>query len=114
MTGYVKDLTPYYNECKVMLAPLRFGAGIKGKLTQSLSRGLPIISTTMGAEGINLIDGKNCLISDDSNEFASKVIEAYTNEKLWQDLSQNGIKVAKDYSPERIRACFETIFSSIL
>jgi len=114
VTGYVKDLTSYYNECRLMLAPLRFGAGVKGKLTQSLSRGLPIICTTVGAEGINLIDGKNCLISDDSIEFASKVIKAYTNEKLWQDLSQNGIKITKDYAPERIRACFETIFSSIL
>jgi len=114
VTGYVKDLTPYYNECKLMLAPLRFGSGVKGKLTQSLARGLPIISTTIAAEGINLIDGKNCMISDDSNEFVSKVIEVYTNEKLWQDLSQNGINLAKDYSPERIRVCFETIFSSIL
>ena len=96
-----------------MLAPIRFGAGVKGKITQSLAMGMPVITTTLGAEGINLEDGKDCMIADSEEDFAKKALEVYSDEKLWKKLSKNGIEVAKEYSPERAKACLEAIISSI-
>ena len=100
ITGFVRDLDPYYDKCRLMLSPIRFGAGIKGKITQSLGKGLPVITNGMGAEGIDLIDGKNCMIADDKTDFANKTIQVYENKELWEKLSKNGLKTAKNYSPE--------------
>jgi len=113
VTGFVKELEPFFKECKVMLAPIRFGAGIKGKITQSLAMGLPVVTSSLGAEGINLEDGKHCMIADSEEDFAKKAIEVYSDEKLWKKLSKNGMDVAKEYSPERAKACLEAIISSI-
>ena len=97
-----------------MLAPLRFGAGVKGKITQSLTRGLPVITTSVGAEGINLVNGECSMVADTKEDFAEKTIQVYSDKNVWEKLSRNGLEVAKEYSPERARACFEAIFSSIL
>jgi len=114
VTGFVKDLTSYYQECKIMLAPLRFGAGVKGKITQSLARGLPIVTTPIGVEGINLVDGKNCIITKKPEDFAKKAVQLYMDKEMWKKLSVNGLEAAKEYSPEKIRACLSATISSIL
>jgi len=111
VTGYVKDISTYLKDCKIMLSPLRYGAGVKGKITQSLSYGLPVITSSMGAEGINFINGENCVISDDTKDFATKTIELYSDEKLWDKLSKNGLKIAQEYSPERARDVLRTMIS---
>lgn len=113
VTGFVKDLQPFYEKCRVMVAPLRYGAGIKGKVTQSLTKGLPLVTTPIGAEGMNLVDGKHCMISENPNEFAEKTIQVHNDEKLWSHLSKNGIDIAQEYSAEKAKACFELIFSSL-
>jgi len=113
VTGFVKDLLPYYKECKVMLAPLRYGAGVKGKITQSLAMGLPIITTSFGAEGINLNDGDSCLIADSKEDFAKKSIQAYNDKTIWEKLSKNGLEISRQYCPENARATLEEMISSI-
>jgi O-antigen biosynthesis protein len=91
VTGYVKDLTPYFDDCRVFVAPLRYGAGIKGKINQSMSYGLPVVATTLGAEGIGLVDGVDALIADVPEQYAEKVIRAYQDEGLWNKLSGNSL-----------------------
>jgi glycosyltransferase involved in cell wall biosynthesis len=113
VTGFVKDLQPFYDKYRVMVAPLRYGAGIKGKVTQSLTKGLPLITTPIGAEGMNLIDGEHCMISENPDEFAEKTIQVYNNEKLWSKLSKNGMDIAQEYSAEKAKASFELMFSSL-
>ena len=114
ITGFVKDLETFYGQFKVMLAPLRFGAGVKGKITQSLAMGLPVVTTSIGAEGIKAADGKNCLIADNPDDFAKKASQVYSKKELWKTLSENGIKSTNEFSPERARACLESIISSIM
>jgi glycosyltransferase involved in cell wall biosynthesis len=87
--GYVPDLMPYLEGCRVFVAPLRYGAGIKGKIAQSMGFGLPVVTTSIGAEGMNLIDGEHVLIADSPAAFASAVVRLYTNDLLWEEMSQN-------------------------
>ena len=87
VTGYVPNVTPYFEKARVFIAPLRFGAGMKGKIGQSMSFGLPIVTTNIGAEGMGLEDGKHVLIADLSPAFADAVVRLYSDEELWQILS---------------------------
>ena len=73
MLGFQKDIAPYFNACRLMVAPLRFGAGIKGKLGTSFSYGLPVVATSIAAEGMYLEHGREVLIADDPQEFADAV-----------------------------------------
>jgi glycosyltransferase involved in cell wall biosynthesis len=89
--GYAPDLTPYLEGCRVFVAPLRYGAGIKGKIGHSMSFGLPVVTTSLGAEGMNLIDGEHVLIADTPAAFASAVLRLYSDDLLWEKMSQNAL-----------------------
>ena len=82
--GYVPDLTPYLDGCRVFVAPLRYGAGMKGKIGQSMGFGLPVVTTSIGAEGMGLIDGEHILIADSPAAFARAVVRLYTDDLLWE------------------------------
>jgi len=108
--GYVKDVKKYLKECRLLIAPLRFGAGMKGKITQSMAYGLVVITTPIGAEGISNENENLMMISESENDFANKTYDAYTNEKLWTEISTNANKYAKiHFTPEVVKAVFETI-----
>jgi len=110
VTGYVEDVSGYFNDSRVFVSPLQHGAGVKGKIGQSFSYGLPVVTTSIGAEGMQLIDGHNALISDSETEFASKVIELYTDKFLWQKLSTNSRQVIREqFSTATIRAALEKV-----
>lgn len=103
VTGYVPDTAIYLNLCKVSLAPLRYGAGMKGKIGEALGRGLPVVTTSIGAEGMKLVSGEHVLIADDPESFAREVLRLYRDRGLWQRLAQNGRDfVARNYSPEAV------------
>ena len=102
VVGYVKDLAPYFNSIRISVAPLRYGAGIKGKLGTSLGFGVPSVATSIAVEGMPLIDGQNICIADIPEEFAQKTIDLYTSEKQWNQLSEAGKNlVIKEYSIEK-------------
>jgi len=92
VTGYVKDLSQYFENCRVFVAPLRYGAGLKGKIGESMAHGLPVVTTSIGAEGMGLEHGENALIADEPGKFARCVMMLYANEELWNRLSKNSIK----------------------
>lgn len=99
IVGYVKNLGDYFNHCRLSIAPLRYGAGIKGKVGTSLSYGVPCVATSMAGEGMGLKDGEEILIADTPQQFAESVINLYSNEALWNKLSTNGFSfVNKHYS----------------
>jgi len=81
--GYVANLELLYNSARVCVAPLRFGAGVKGKVGQSMAYGLPVVATSIGAEGMCLQDGEHLLIGDDPNVFAQHVIALMQDDRLW-------------------------------
>jgi len=115
VTGYVADLAPHFNQCRLSIAPIRYGAGVKGKVISSLSYGLPVVATAIACEGIDLEDEVDVLTADDPAEFAKKVVRLYTDSNLWNKLSQGGFeKVSRDYSMAVTRSFFEQLFASLL
>jgi len=88
--GYQESVDYWFENSRIFVAPLRYGAGVKGKIGQALEFGLPVVTTAIGAEGMGLEDKFTASISDESAEdFATKILELYNNEKLWQTLHSN-------------------------
>ena len=93
--GYVENLEAFLESCLLSVAPLRFGAGVKGKITQSMSWGLPVVSTAIGAEGMHLTHEKNVLVADRAAGFAKHIVQLHLDRDLWERLSQNGLKTVQ-------------------
>jgi O-antigen biosynthesis protein len=71
---------------------LRWGAGVKGKINQSVGFGVPVVATSLAVEGMMLTDYQDILIADEPKDFARALIELYESEELWNRLSENGVK----------------------
>lgn len=88
--GFVPDIEPYFQSSRAFVAPIRFGAGVKGKVGDSLSYGLPLVTTNIGAEGMGLTNREQAMIADSAEDFARAVVELYQDRELWQRLSDKG------------------------
>jgi glycosyltransferase involved in cell wall biosynthesis len=86
-----------------MVAPLRYGAGMKGKVTQSLGAGLPVVTTTIGAEGLDVIDGEEMLIADDPDAFAERIVALHGDPDGWRRLSDKGLALAERVCSPRVQ-----------
>jgi len=95
--GHVPDVTPFFDGCRLTVAPIRYGAGVKGKINQSLAYGLPVVATTEAAEGMFLEDGKSVLLADEPEKFAESVLRLYRDPVLWQRLSAGGLAVMEEH-----------------
>jgi glycosyltransferase involved in cell wall biosynthesis len=82
---------------KLSIAPLRYGAGVKGKINSSMSFGVPVVASTMAAEGMGLVDGEDVLIGDTPESFADQVLLACRDEALWNRLSDGGKRNIEKY-----------------
>ena len=91
--GYIHDVSDYFESAKVFVAPLRYGAGMKGKIGHSLEYGLPVVTTDIGAEGMGLIDGENALIANTEEEFAEAILALYKNKDTWDKVHQGSMQV---------------------
>ena len=101
VTGYLPEVAEIFHSCRVFVAPLRFGSGMKGKIGQALSYGVPVVTTSVGAEGMELENGRQALIADSAPVFAEAVIDLNRDADLWQRLSDNGFEhVRRNFTPE--------------
>lgn len=97
--GYQKSVDYWFENARIFVAPLRYGAGVKGKIGQALEFRLPVITTGIGAEGMSLEDKKTALISDENPQnFADKILELYTDGNLWQTLHKNSLQPLSKFS----------------
>lgn len=99
--GFVDVVEPYFYQSRVFICPVRFGAGVKGKLSQALACGLPVVSTTVGAEGMHLKDGESALIADSAENFAASVVKLYNDKALWEKTHRNIAAVHQKYFSEK-------------
>lgn len=91
--GRANSVAEVFSQTKVLLAPIPYGAGLKGKLLESMLFGLPNVTTEMGGEAMQHNNLWNGFITDNESEFVEKAIELYTHESLWNQSQQNGYTI---------------------
>ena len=108
--GKLADLSDVFAKSAVFVSPIRIGTGINTKNLRALACGLPIVTTSVGAEGLQLQDGHHALLADTPSTFADAVIRLLTQPDLWRSLSANGkIYVNAEFSREHLAACLHKI-----
>jgi GT2 family glycosyltransferase/glycosyltransferase involved in cell wall biosynthesis len=108
--GRVDDLAPWLDSCLASLAPLRFGAGVKGKINMAMSHGVPVIATGVAIEGMHLRDGDDVLQADRPEEVVEAVQRLMANEALWLHLSDAALdNVKRHFSAAAARATLHAV-----
>ncbi|MEJ7746913.1 MAG: glycosyltransferase [Luteimonas sp.] len=109
--GHVTDIAPYMDGARIALAPLRYGAGVKGKINMSMAHGQPVVATSCAVEGMHLRDGHDVLVADTADAFADAVVRLYCDEALWAQLSCNGLdNVSRYFSLDAARDVVQRVF----
>lgn len=90
IVGYVEDVNPLIARARISVAPLRYGAGVKGKVNQAMAHGLPVVATVVASEGMGLRPGVDLLVADDPQAYADEIVRLYGDEALWNSLAANG------------------------
>jgi glycosyltransferase involved in cell wall biosynthesis len=117
--GHVVDLQDVFGRCRVSIAPLRYGAGQKGKLVTSLSHGVPVIATRVAVEGMHFHDDSVVRVGDTPESFAQAVAETYLQETEWQRMSDGGLAhvrahFAYDVAKQAIRTMTDEVLATDL
>lgn len=102
VTGYVPDPTPYLRRAALMVVPLRAGGGMRVKILNALAQGIPVVSTTLGCEGIAVTPGWDALLGDTPETFAAQVLRVLNDPDLGRRLAVNGRRLVEreyDYRP---------------
>jgi len=109
--GHVADIDPYMDGCRIAVAPLRYGAGVKGKVNLSMAHGQPVVATSCAIEGMHLADGDDVLVGDDEDAFAAQVVRLHSDAALWQRLSEAGLEnVRRHFSLDSARDTVRRLF----
>ena len=112
--GFVESLEPWLDDCRLAVAPLRYGAGIKGKVNISMSRGQPVVATTCAVEGMFAEPGRDILVADTAEDFAREVIRLYRDEDLWNLVSASGLEnVERYFSIDTARLGLQELLKSL-
>lgn len=114
ITGYVQDVRPYINRASVYVVPLRLGSGTRFKVPEALSMKMPVVSTRLGSEGIEVEDGEHLLLRDQPRKFAEAVYTLMTNRQLCRRLVEDGYELVAnrydwDVISEQVDQAFETL-----
>lgn len=96
LRGFVDDLQTVYRESRVSVAPLLFGSGMKVKVLDSMARGMPTVTTPVGAEGIAAESGRHLLIAEDAQSMTNQVLAALSHRELWNRLRTESRALVRD------------------
>ncbi len=109
--GHVPDIAPFMDGCRIALAPLRYGAGVKGKVNLSMAHGQPVVATACAVEAMHLRDGHDVLVANDAPSFAAAVVRLYQDQTLWEQLATHGLaNVARHFSLDAARGTVQRLF----
>ncbi|AFL74598.1 glycosyltransferase [Thiocystis violascens] len=112
--GFVEDIGPIFARARLSVAPLRYGAGQKGKVVTSLGYGVPGVLTRVAAEGLGLGEEEGALLADEPADFAEAVIRLYRDAGLWQRLSDGGLaRVEREFSVAANRATLAALLAEL-
>lgn len=108
--GFVEDVTPYFQKSKLFVCPLRYGAGVKGKIGQALEYNLPVVTTAVGSEGMSMQHGIHCWQADDAQSFADAIVHLYKHEADWNQLHTHAQEALKKFSPQAAEEELQKLF----
>ena len=115
MAGFVPDLRRELAQAAVLVVPLRLGTGTRLKVVEGMAMEVPIVSTTLGAEGIEVVDGRDVLIADDAAAFAAAVVRLLDDPELGTRLGASARRLAVDrYSWSAAALCLEDFLHEII
>ncbi|MBZ4188248.1 glycosyltransferase [Niabella beijingensis] len=107
--GYLQDVSAYFYNSRLFVAPLRYGAGMKGKIGQAMEFGLPVITTAIGVEGMELLNGEDVLLAETRESFADAILRLYRDKGQWQQISKKSQASVRRYAPENVRELVKEI-----
>jgi GT2 family glycosyltransferase/glycosyltransferase involved in cell wall biosynthesis len=111
--GFVESLDPFLSECRLAVAPLRYGAGVKGKVNMSMAHGQPVVATPAAVEGMFAEHERELLVAQDPESFANEVVRLYQDEDLWTRLSDASVQnVEEHFSLATARESLTVLFDS--
>jgi polysaccharide biosynthesis protein PslH len=114
VTGGVPDVRPYYRQAWLQIVPLRIGGGTRLKIVESLAMGTPVVSTTIGAQGLDLCHECDILLADTAEEFAEQTVRALCDSKLRQSLEQSGLEtVSQRLSWKTLGRQLSSVYTSL-
>lgn len=114
VTGHVPVTSPYLHRSCISVAPLRYGAGMKGKIGEAMAHGVPVVTTSVGAQGMGLTDRKNVLIANSPRTFADAVVELLNDKSLYETIKKNAIQLINDkYIPEIVAQTMNLVLESV-
>ena len=93
MNGWIEDSITVMQKSRVCLAPIQFGAGLKGKLVEAMQNGTPSVTTATGAEGINSDISWSGFIANTDRKFIQNAVQLYIDEKLWYEKQVKGFEI---------------------
>jgi GT2 family glycosyltransferase len=96
MLGFVEKIQPLFSECSVFVCPIRSGSGVRVKLLEAFSSGIPVVSTVVGAEGFAQTNGEVCFLADDPAEFAARVVDLLKDPKRGKKMASRARKEVLD------------------
>lgn len=112
--GWVEDLAALFASVRLSVAPLRYGAGFKGKVATSLAHGLPVAGSSISLEGTGLHDGDGVLVADDPADFAGAIVRLHQDAALWQHMSERAQeRVTTLYSPQAADAVWRGMLTEL-
>lgn len=112
--GWVESLEPHYAQARVTIAPLRFGAGVKGKVGESLAVGVPVVGTSVAIEGMHLKPGQDVLVADDEESFSVAVTRLLTEDETWSALAESGrTAIEAQFGPAASRTALESLLTKL-
>jgi glycosyltransferase involved in cell wall biosynthesis len=112
VTGYVSDVAPFFTGCRASVAPLRYGAGVKGKVNLAMSYGLPVVATSVAVEGMHVAPGEDVMVADDAPGFVEAIARVYADEVLWTKLARAGVaNIETHFSRKVAAAALDELFA---
>jgi O-antigen biosynthesis protein len=102
--GFVPDLGPLYEAARIVVVPMRVGAGVKVKCLEAMQYGVPIVSTTVGAEGLGLQDTRAVVVTDAPEEFAASLLRLYESPHAWEQQRNHILRVVAQWRALPVRS----------
>lgn len=115
ITGRVDNLIPFYEQSSVCIVPLRSGGGTRLKILEAMALGRPVVSTSIGCEGLEMNDGEHLMIADEPEEFAQKIYRLLTERPLWENIRARARDlVVERYDWDLLAAHLTQIYNSMI